>query len=140
MCCVVVVLQDDVAHLPDALLMALAAQAYAKSELLWYFRHVGDKLPPPPTAPAASKLTGQLLGQAPKSHQLADDGQVVALVAAAAALYDLLVRGGAMPLHTLGGWGQGGLCGVLNSVLCQLYAKLSSCSYICAWVTECGMV
>jgi hypothetical protein len=75
--------------------MALAAQAYAKSELLWYFRHVGDKLPPPPTTPAASKLTGQLLGQAgAKSTQLADDGQVVALVAAAAALYDLLVSRG----------------------------------------------
>lgn len=84
-------LEDDVAHLPDALPMALAAQAYAKSELLWYFRHVGDKLPPPPSTPTASKLTGQLLGQAgAKSTQLADDEQVVALVAAAAALYDLL--------------------------------------------------
>lgn len=91
--------------------MALAAQAYAKSELLWYFRHVGDKLPPPPTtAPAASKLTGQLLGQAPKSHQLADDGQVVALVAAAAALYDLLVRReGGDSLAQLGRLGAGRL-------------------------------
>lgn len=73
--------------------MALAAQAYAKNELLWYFRHIGDKLPPCPTAPAASKLTGQLLGQQPKQPTLAEDGQVVALVAAAAAMYDLLVRG-----------------------------------------------
>lgn len=72
--------------------MALAAQAYAKAELLWYFRHVGDKLPPSPTTPAASKLTGQLLGQQPKQPQLADDGHVVILVAAAAAIYDLLVR------------------------------------------------
>lgn len=74
--------------------MALAAQAYAKSELLWYFRHVGDKLPPPPTTPAASKLTGQLLGQQPKQPQLAEDSHVVSLVAAAAAMYDLLVSGG----------------------------------------------
>lgn len=87
-------LQDDVAHLPDALPMALAAQAYAKSELLWYFRHVGDKLPPSPTTPAASKLTGQLLGQQPKQPQLAEDGHVVSLVAAAAAMYGLLVSQG----------------------------------------------
>jgi hypothetical protein len=72
--------------------MALAAQAYAKTELLWYFRHVGDKLPPCPTTPAASKLTGQLLGQQPKQPQLAEDGQVLSLVAAAAAMYDLMVR------------------------------------------------
>ena len=71
--------------------MALAAQAYAKDELLWYFRHVGDKLPPSPNTPTASKLTGQLLGQQPKQPLLSDDGQVVSLVAAAAALYDLLV-------------------------------------------------
>lgn len=88
-CCV----QDDVAYLPDALPMALAAQAYAKTELLWYFRHAGDKLPPCPTTPAASKLTGQLLGQQPKQPQLAEDGQVLSLVAAAAVIYDLLVRG-----------------------------------------------
>jgi hypothetical protein len=85
-------LQDDVAYLPNALPMALAAQAYAKAELLWYFRHVGDKLPPSPTTPAASKLTGQLLRQQTKQPQLADDGHVVTLVAAAAAMYDLLVR------------------------------------------------
>lgn len=96
--------------------MALAAQAYAKSELLWYFRHVGDKLPPPPTAPAASKLTGQLLGQAPKSHQLADDGQVVALFAAAAALYDLLVRGvGLFPFCAAGGRAACAVCWTMPS-------------------------
>lgn len=78
-------------HFPDVLPMALAAQAYAKSELLWYFRHVGDKLPPSPTTPGASKVTGQLLGQQAKQPQLADDMQAVSLVAAAAALYDLLV-------------------------------------------------
>lgn len=88
LCCV---LQDDVAYLPDALPMALAAQAYAKCELLWYFRHIGDKLPPSSATPAGNKLTGQLLGQ-PKQHQLADDGHVVNLVAAAAAMFDLLVR------------------------------------------------
>jgi hypothetical protein len=94
-------LQDDVAYLPDALPMALAAQAYAKAELLWYFRHVGDKLPPSPTAPATSKITGQLLGQHPKQPQLADDGHVVTLVAAAAAMYDLLVRHCPATLHFL---------------------------------------
>jgi hypothetical protein len=88
------VLQDDVSHFPDVLPMALAAQAYAKSELLWYFRHVGDKLPPSPTTPGASKITGQLLGQQAKQPQLADDIQAVSLVAAAAALYDLLVSAG----------------------------------------------
>jgi len=88
----VMCVQDDLALLPDALPMALAAQAYAKCELLWYFRHVGDKLPPSPTTPAASKLTGQLLGQQPKQPQLAEDGHVVTLLAAVAAMYDLLVR------------------------------------------------
>jgi hypothetical protein len=83
--------QDDVEHFPDALPMVLAAQAYAKSELLWYFRHVGDKLPASPTTSAASRLTGQLLGQQPKQPQLAEDGQVVNLVAATTAVYDLLV-------------------------------------------------
>jgi hypothetical protein len=89
------VLQDDVSHFPDALPMALAAQSYAKSELLWYFRHVGDKLPPSPAIQGASKITGQLLGQQAKQPQLADDMQAVSLVAAAAALYDLLVSAGA---------------------------------------------
>jgi hypothetical protein len=88
----VLVLQDDVSQLPDALPMALAAQAYAKAELLWYFRHAGEKLPlPPGAAGSASKLTAPLLGQQPKAPQLSEDAQVVTLVAATAGMFDLLV-------------------------------------------------
>lgn len=73
--------------------MALAAQAYAKSELLWYFRHVAEKLPAHPAAAGGSRLTAPLLGQQQKPLQLPQDGHVVQLVAAASGLYDLLVSG-----------------------------------------------
>jgi len=68
--------------------MALSAQAYARSELLWYFRHVAEKLPTP--APAASKLPSVLL-EKPVQLQVAQDGHVVVLIAAMTSLYDLLV-------------------------------------------------
>jgi hypothetical protein len=81
-------LQDDASRLVEALPMALSAQAYARSELLWYFRHVAEKLPTP--APAASKLAYVLL-EKPVQLQLAQDGHVVVLIAAMTSLYDLLV-------------------------------------------------
>lgn len=87
----VLCVQDDACSLPDALPMALAAQAYAKSELLWYFRHVGDKLPPLAGTAANGRLTGHLLGHQPKAPQVAHDIHAVSLLATAAALYDLLV-------------------------------------------------
>lgn len=75
--------------------MALAAQAYAKSELLWYFRHVGEKLPAAPAAgagpSAASKLALPLLSSQPSGPHIAEDGHVVTVVAAVTAMYDFLV-------------------------------------------------
>jgi hypothetical protein len=74
--------------------MALAAQAYAKSELLWYFRHVAETLPAAPSAAGsgASKLGLPLLSEKPTGPQLSEDAHVVTLVAATTAVYDLLVR------------------------------------------------
>lgn len=73
--------------------MALAAQAYAKSELLWYFRHVAEKLPGASAAAGsgASKLGLPLLAEKPSGPQLTEDAHVVTLVAATTAVYDLLV-------------------------------------------------
>jgi hypothetical protein len=87
-------LQDDASLLPEALSMALAAQAYAKSELLWYFRHVAETLPAAPSAAGsgASKLGLPLLSEKPTGPQLSEDAHVVTLVAATTAVYDLLVR------------------------------------------------
>jgi hypothetical protein len=87
-------LQDDASLLPEALQMALAAQAYAKSELLWYFRHVAEALPAAPSAAGSggSKLGLPLLSEKPIGPQLSEDAHVVTLVAATTAVYDLLVR------------------------------------------------
>lgn len=87
-------LQDEAWKFPEALPMALAAQAYAKSELLWYFRHVGEQLPASPAAsgaPVASKLVLPLLAGQPTGLQITEDGHVITLVAAATAMYDFLV-------------------------------------------------
>jgi hypothetical protein len=86
-------LQDDASLLPEALPMALAAQAYAKSELLWYFRHVAEKLPGAPAAAGSggSKLALPLLSEKPSGPQPSEDAHVVTLVAATTAVYDLLV-------------------------------------------------
>ncbi|WIA14188.1 hypothetical protein OEZ85_002727 [Tetradesmus obliquus] len=83
---------DDASLLPEALPMALAAQAYAKSELLWYFRHVAEKLPGASAAAGsgASKLGLPLLAEKPSGPQLTEDAHVVTLVAATTAVYDLL--------------------------------------------------
>ncbi|KAF8063811.1 hypothetical protein HT031_003668 [Scenedesmus sp. PABB004] len=83
--------QDDAGLLPEALPMALAAAAYAKSELLWYFRHAGERLPgPPPPAGGAPKL-GLLGGDGgPAAAPLAEDGHVAVLAAALTGLVDLL--------------------------------------------------
>lgn len=85
-------LEDDASLLPEALPMALAAQAYAKSELLWYFRHVAEKLPGASAAAGsgASKLGLPLLAEKPSAPQLTEDAHVVTLVAATTAVYDLL--------------------------------------------------
>lgn len=81
--------------MPEALDMALAAEAYAKSELMWYFSHTGENLPPAPAASgaAAGKLSLPLLAGQPPAPQIAQDGHVVTLIAAVTAVYDLLVRG-----------------------------------------------
>jgi hypothetical protein len=93
--------------------MALAAQAYAKSELLWYMRHVGEALPLSPTAPAGSKLlaAAPLLGGHAKHPQLSVDGHMVSLVAATTGVFDLLVR-------VCLGWRRLKVCGALAAVAC----------------------
>ncbi|KAF6265579.1 membrane-associated apoptosis protein-domain-containing protein [Scenedesmus sp. NREL 46B-D3] len=80
--------EDDASLLPEALPMALAAQAYAKSELLWYFRHVAEVLPA--AGSGAAKLGLPLLSEKPGGPQLSEDAHVVTLVAATTAVYDLL--------------------------------------------------
>ncbi len=65
--------------------MVLAALAYAKSEVEWYFDHVGEVLPGPPAQGKLALVSG------PSSFSVPQDAAVVVLLAASARLHSQLV-------------------------------------------------
>lgn len=93
--CDLMLMQDEACRSPEALSMALAAQAYAKSELMWYFRHVAESLPPAPTASTSAggvnKLVLPLLSSPASGPCISEDGHVVTLISAVTTMYDFLV-------------------------------------------------
>ena len=83
-------LQDQPSCLATDLPMVLAAMAYGRSELMWYFRHVNEPLQ---AAPAGKLPLGGLGQQSETKVLVPEDPAAMQLLSALVTVEDALVSG-----------------------------------------------